>query len=136
MTSLVLIVEDNDKNRKLARDVLELGGFATIEAADGSSGLRLAREQHPAVILMDIQLPDMPGDDVLARLRDDPTTSDIPVVAVTAYAMAHDRDRLIAAGFDGYISKPIDVRRFTQQVGSYCGDGDHGGHDGDGRATG
>ena len=113
---LVLIIEDNDKNLKLVRDVLQVNGFRTIEAMDAESGLVIADDKHPDVILMDIQLPGMDGTQALAHLRARPKTADIPVVAVTAFAMAGDAERFKAAGFDGYITKPISVRDFPDQI--------------------
>src|SRR5579885_3553778 len=112
----VLIVEDNDKNMKLVRDLLQFAGVATLEASTGEEGIALAREHHPRAILLDIQLPTMTGLEVLAELRRDPRTADIVVIAVTAYAMSGDKERLLAAGFDGYLSKPIDVRTFVADV--------------------
>jgi len=113
---LILIVEDNEKNRKLVRDVLQFKGYRTMEAESGELGVALARESRPALILMDIQLPGMSGIEALAHLRADRTTRDIPIVAVTASAMMQDRQRILAAGFDGYQSKPIDVKGFVQMV--------------------
>jgi two-component system cell cycle response regulator DivK len=113
---LILIVEDNEKNRKLVRDVLQFKGYRTMEAESGELGVALARESRPALILMDIQLPGMSGIEALAHLRADPTTREIPNVAVTASAMMQDRQRILAAGFDGYQSKPIDVKGFVQMV--------------------
>jgi two-component system, cell cycle response regulator DivK len=120
---LVLIVEDNEKNLKLARDLLQVKGFSTVEAPDGGLGIALAAAHHPALVLLDIQLPDMDGWEALARLRADPRTADIPVVAVTAFAMDGDRERFLDAGFDGYIPKPIDVRSFPAQVDAFCASG-------------
>ena len=113
---LILIVEDNEKNRKLVRDVLQFKGYRTMEAESGELGVALARDSRPALILMDIQLPGMSGIEALGHLRADPTTRDIPIVAVTASAMMQDRQRILAAGFDGYQSKPIDVKGFVQMV--------------------
>jgi two-component system cell cycle response regulator DivK len=113
---LILIVEDNEKNRKLVRDVLQFKGYRTLEAESGELGVALARDSRPALILMDIQLPGMSGIEALGHLRADPTTRDIPIVAVTASAMMQDRQRILAAGFDGYQSKPIDVKGFVQMV--------------------
>jgi two-component system, cell cycle response regulator DivK len=113
---LILIVEDNEKNRKLVRDVLQWKGYRTIEAETAEIGLALAREASPVLILMDIQLPGMNGIDALAALRADAATRSIPVVAVTASAMMQDRQRILAAGFDAYQSKPIDVRGFLELV--------------------
>ncbi len=117
---LILIVEDNDKNLKLARDVLRYHGFETLEAGTAGEAIALAVEHLPQLVLMDIQLPDMDGITALARLRDDAATKAIPVVALTALAMQSDRDRIMQAGFDGYLSKPIDVKMFADQVRPYC----------------
>ena len=113
---LILIVEDNEKNRKLVRDVLQFKGYRTLDAETAELGLSLARESQPKLILMDIQLPGMNGIDALAHLRADPSTRHIPVVAVTASAMMQDRQRILAAGFDAYQSKPIDVKGFIELV--------------------
>ena len=113
---LILIVEDNDKNLKLVRDVLQHQGYQTIEAGTGEEGVRLARERHPALVLMDIQLPGIDGIEALNQLRADPTTRAIPVMAVTASVMAHDRKKIMTAGFDGYQTKPIRVRDFIGAV--------------------
>jgi two-component system cell cycle response regulator DivK len=120
---LILIVEDNDKNRKLVRDVLQFKGYRTLEAESGELGVARAREARPALILMDIQLPGMSGIEALAHLRADASTRDIPIVAVTASAMMQDRQRILAAGFDGYQSKPIDVKGFLQMVAEILTDG-------------
>jgi CheY-like chemotaxis protein len=117
----VLIVEDNEQNLKLARDLLRVKGYRTVEAVDGGAGIALAAQFHPAIVLMDIQLPDMDGWEALHQLRANPSTADIPVVAVTAFAMEGDRERFLKGGFDGYITKPIDVRLFPSQVGAFCG---------------
>jgi two-component system, cell cycle response regulator DivK len=113
---LILIVEDNEKNRKLVRDVLQHKGYKTLEAETGEDGIRMAQESGPALILMDIQLPGMNGMEALGRLRADPKTKKIPVIAVTASAMTHDRAKIMAAGFDGYQSKPISVKEFLVAV--------------------
>ena len=113
---LILVVEDNDKNRKLVRDVLTVKGYRLAEAETGEDGVRLAREQHPDLVLMDIQLPGIDGIEALRRLRGDPATAGIPVVAVTASAMTQDRQKILAAGFDAYQSKPISVRPFLALV--------------------
>jgi two-component system cell cycle response regulator DivK len=117
---LVLVVDDNERNRRLARDVLTFAGLRTIEAGTGLDGVRVAAESDPDVILMDIRLPDIDGPAALALLRADPRTSGIPIVAVTSSAMMGDRERLLAAGFDGYLEKPINVREFAGQVRSYA----------------
>src|SRR6185503_5899225 len=115
-SAVILIVEDNEKNMKLARDVLQFNGFRTLEAVTAEQGLTLAAEHLPDLILMDIQLPDMDGTTALRRLRDDATTAAIKVVALTAFAMKDDRERFVSAGFDGYLSKPISVRELPAQV--------------------
>ncbi|MBI2525420.1 MAG: response regulator [Candidatus Rokubacteria bacterium] len=115
-SELILIVEDNERNRRLARDVLQFKGYRTIESDTAEEGLRLAQAEQPALILMDIQLPGMSGIEALGRLRADPRTGAIPVMAVTASAMTHDRQKIMAAGFDGYQSKPINVKEFLQAV--------------------
>ena len=113
---LILIVEDNPKNLKLVRDILQVTGYQTVEAETGEEGVRLARERQPALILMDIQLPGMSGIEALGRLRADAATRTIPVIAVTASVMAQDRERVMAAGFDGFQGKPISVRELLATV--------------------
>jgi two-component system cell cycle response regulator DivK len=113
---LVLIVEDNDKNMKLARDILKYHGFTTLEATTGEDGVALAHDRKPAVILMDIQLPGIDGVTALERIRQDAATSRIPIIAMTASVMKEDRERFDKAGFDGFITKPIDVKKFPDQV--------------------
>jgi two-component system cell cycle response regulator DivK len=113
---LILIVEDNERNRKLVRDVLQFRGYQTIEAETGEDAVQLARERVPALVLMDIQLPGIDGITALVQLRSDPTTRTIPVIAVTASAMTHDRQKIMAAGFDGYQTKPINVKEFLDVV--------------------
>jgi CheY-like chemotaxis protein len=113
---LVLIVEDNDKNRKLVRDALQFKGYRTIEAESAEEGIRLAHEQRPALVLMDIQLPGIDGVAALGQLRADPATRGIPVIAVTASVMAQDRQKIMAAGFDAFQAKPISVRDFLETV--------------------
>jgi two-component system cell cycle response regulator DivK len=118
---LVLVVEDNDKNMKLFRDVLQATGYRTLEAASGEDAVDLAVEHEPDLVLLDSQLPGIDGVETLRRLREHQRTAGAPVVALTAQAMAGDRERFLAAGFDGYISKPIDVREFVNTVRRYCG---------------
>ena len=113
---LILIVEDDEKNRKLARDILTHRGYRVAEAETGEVGVHLARELRPHLILMDLQLPGIDGIEALRQLREDPATRAIPVMAVTASAMPHDRAKIVAAGFDVYQSKPISVRPFVQAV--------------------
>jgi two-component system, cell cycle response regulator DivK len=118
--ALVLIVDDNEKNLRLARDVLRYAGFRTVEAASGAEGVALAIEHLPDVILMDIRLPDMDGTEAARQLKDDARTAGIPVVALTSLAMKGDREWFLAAGFDGYLEKPISVRELPEQVRTYC----------------
>jgi CheY-like chemotaxis protein len=113
---LILIVEDNEKNRRLVRDVLQFKGYQTIETETGEEGVELARSRRPALVLMDIQLPGIDGITALRQLRDDPTTRTIRVMAVTASAMTQDRQKILSAGFDGYQSKPINVKAFLEAV--------------------
>jgi two-component system, cell cycle response regulator DivK len=117
---LILIVDDNEKNVKLARDVLRFAGFRTLEAGTGGEGVSLAAEHLPDVILMDIRLPDIDGTVAVRRLKDDARTAPIPVVALTSFAMKGDRERFLAEGFDGYLEKPISVKEFADQVRSFC----------------
>jgi len=112
----ILIVEDNEKSRRLVRDVLRVKGYETVETETAEEGLRVAREMRPALILMDIQLPGMNGIDALGYLRADPATRDIPVIAVTASVMTQDRKQILAAGFDAYQPKPITVKAFLDAV--------------------
>jgi CheY-like chemotaxis protein len=113
---LILIVEDNEKNRRLVRDVLQFKGYETIETETGEEGVELARSRQPALVLMDIQLPGMDGITALKLLRQDPATREIRVMAVTASAMTQDRQTILAAGFDAYQSKPINVKGFLEAV--------------------
>jgi CheY-like chemotaxis protein len=113
---LILIVEDNEKNRRLVRDVLQFKGYQTIESETGEEGVELARSRHPALVLMDIQLPGIDGITALKQLRGDPATHAIRVMAVTASAMTQDRQTILAAGFDAYQSKPINVKSFLEAV--------------------
>ncbi len=113
---LILIVEDNEKNRKLVRDVLQVKGYKTIESETAEEGIRLAQESRPALILMDIQLPGMDGITALKHLRAEPKTRGIPVIAVTASAMTNKRETMLAEGFDGYQTKPISINDFLEEV--------------------
>ena len=113
---LILIVEDNEKNRKLERDILQFHGYRTAEAETGEDGVALAQSTPPALILMDIQLPGISGIDALRILRADERTRAIPVIAVTASAMTQDRQKIMSAGFDAYQAKPIDVTQFVAAV--------------------
>jgi CheY-like chemotaxis protein len=113
---LILIIEDNEKNRKLARDVLQVKGYKTIESETAEEGIDLAASQSPALILMDIQLPGIDGITAMKQLKADPKTKGIPVVAITASAMTHNRTTMLAEGFDGYQTKPISLKDFLGEV--------------------
>ncbi|HEV8714505.1 MAG TPA: response regulator [Candidatus Binatia bacterium] len=115
----VLIVEDNAKNLKLVRDVLQFHGYATLEAESGEAGIELARAQHPALILMDVQLPGMDGRAAMKVLKADTSTQHIPIIALTAFAMKGDQESLLAEGFDGYLSKPVNIKELPKVVESY-----------------
>src|SRR5262245_18759683 len=116
MATKILLVEDNERNRKLARTILEFRGYEVVECEDVEPALELAREHRPARVLMDIRLPTVDGITALKRLRGDPDTASIPVVAVTASVTPGERDRVVAAGFNGYVLKPIDVATFGDMV--------------------
>ena len=120
---LVLIVDDDERNRKLAQDVLRRSGLRTIEAAGGRAAIALARECLPDVVLLDLRLPDMEGRDVARALREDERTAHIPVVALTALRYPDGGTRLRADGFLDYLEKPIDVGTFPDQIRRYCGPG-------------
>jgi two-component system, cell cycle response regulator DivK len=114
--SLVLIVEDNEKNMKLVRDVLQVKGYETMEAGTAEDGLDMAAARKPDLVLMDIQLPGMNGIEALGALRADPATASIPVIAVTASVMQQDRKHITEAGFDAYLGKPLDLKEFLETV--------------------
>ena len=114
--SLILIVEDNEKNLKLVRDVLQVKGFSTLEAGTAEDGILLAREHKPDLILMDIHLPGISGIEALKVLRADAATAAIPVIAVTASVMQQDRKQITEAGFDAYVGKPINLKEFLDAV--------------------
>jgi len=113
---LILIIEDNEKNRRLARDVLGVKGYKTIESETAEEGLKLALENSPALILMDIQLPGMDGITAMKQLKADPNTKSIPIIAITASAMTHNRTTMLAEGFDGYQTKPITLKDFLGEI--------------------
>lgn len=119
--ALILIVEDNPRDLKLVRDVLQSNGFQTLEVNTAEAGIELAREHGPALVLMDIQLPQMSGREAAKILKADATTQHIPIIALTASAMKGDRESLLAEGFDGYIAKPINIKEFPEIVRSYVG---------------
>jgi two-component system cell cycle response regulator DivK len=114
--SLILIVEDNERNLKLVRDVLQVKGYTTIEAGTGEDGIKLALEKKPDLVLMDIHLPGMNGIEALGVLRANPATAAIPVIAVTASVMQQDRKQITEAGFDAYVGKPINLKEFLDAV--------------------
>jgi two-component system, cell cycle response regulator DivK len=116
MTKTILIVEDNEKNMKLARDILQAKGYATLEAVNGLDGVRLALEHKPDLVLMDIQLPDINGIEAFSRIRANPDTAAIPIVAFTASVTPLDRNRITDAGFDAFIGKPINLKEFLATV--------------------
>jgi two-component system cell cycle response regulator DivK len=115
-SELILLVEDNEKNRKLAHDILVHQGYRVVDAESGEDALRLVQTERPSLVLMDIHLPGIDGIEALRRLRADPETSAIPIMAVTASAMTQDRAKIMAAGFDAYQSKPISVKPFLAAV--------------------
>jgi CheY-like chemotaxis protein len=115
----ILVVEDNDRNLKLVRDVLRFAGFDVVEASTGEQGVALATEDPPDLVLMDLQLPGIDGTEALHRLRATPATAGVPVVALTAFAMKEDRALTESVGFDGYLAKPLSVRALPEQVRSY-----------------
>ena len=117
---LILIVEDNEKNLKLARDVLQFHGFRTVEAVSGEEAVAMARQHRPDLVLMDIALPGIDGVEAARQIKADPALAEIPIVALTASVMAADRARLVEAEFAGLIAKPIDILQFPAQVLAYC----------------
>jgi two-component system, cell cycle response regulator DivK len=116
VSQLILIVDDNENNRKLARDVLEFAGFSTLEATGGIEAVALTQERRPDLVLMDIRMPDLNGTEALKLLREDSRTAEIPIVALTSSTMRGDEERFLREGFDGYLAKPISVREFPDQV--------------------
>jgi two-component system, cell cycle response regulator DivK len=116
----ILVVEDNERNMKLFCDLLQASGYQTLGATTGESAVELALEHRPDLVLMDIQLPDIDGVEALGRLRADARSASLPVLALTAQAMEGDRERFLAAGFDGYLSKPVDIAEFVTTVKHYC----------------
>jgi two-component system cell cycle response regulator DivK len=120
---LVLVVEDNERNMKLFRDVLRATGYQTVEATSGEDAIEVATAKRPALVLMDVQLPGIDGLEAMTRLRSNDETSSIPVVALTAQAMSGDRERFLKAGFDGYLSKPVDVGELIRTVHEWCSRG-------------
>ncbi|MEJ8823178.1 response regulator [Variovorax humicola] len=121
--STILIVEDNEKNMKLVRDILQFEGHATLEAATGAEGVRLATEKVPDLILMDIQLPDFDGAEALRRIRSERALDAIPILAVSASVMPDEQQKVINSGFDAFITKPIDLKHFRATVKRFLGPG-------------
>ena len=119
----ILIVEDNEKNMKLVRDILRHQGHATLEAVNGLDGVRLAEQERPDLVLMDIQLPDIDGIEVLGRIRKDATLDAIPVLAVSASVMPDDQQKIISSGFDAFITKPINLKQFVETVQRFLQNG-------------
>jgi len=122
MVKKVLIVEDNELNMKLFNDLLEAHGYATLQTKNGVEAVSLARSHRPNLILMDIQLPEVSGLQVTQWLKDDPTLADIPVVAITAFAMKGDEEKILQGGCEAYLSKPISVVKFLETVRKFIGD--------------
>ena len=119
--STILIVEDNEKNMKLVRDILQFKGYQTLEAVTGNQGVALAVEHRPDLILMDIQLPDITGIEALRIIREDASIATTPVVAVSASVMPDEQQKIVASGFDAYVTKPIDLKHFVATVEKFAG---------------
>ncbi len=119
MAKLILIVEDEPKNMTLLRDLLQVSGYSTIEATDGKQGVELAKASKPALILMDVQMPEIDGLEATRILKADATTGNIPVLALTSYAMKGDEERILEAGCDGYLSKPFDIQELLKEAAKY-----------------
>jgi len=119
MTKMILIVEDEPKNLTLLRDLLQVSGYKTIEATDGEKGVELAKASKPDLILMDIQMPKMDGLEATQILKADAATSNIPVLALTSYAMKGDEERILQAGCDGYLAKPFNIQELLKTVAEY-----------------
>jgi CheY-like chemotaxis protein len=115
----VLVIEDNELNMKLVRSLLQIGKYKVVEASDAETGIRLAQEHHPALILMDIQLPGMDGLSATRLIKEDGDLKEIPVVALTSYAMQGDDEKALEAGCTGYIAKPINTRTFLETLEKY-----------------
>ena len=119
MANVILIVEDEPKNLKLLRDLLQASGYTTIEATNGEQGVELAKDKKPGLILMDIMMPRMGGLEAARTLKADATTRNIPILALTSYAMKGDREKILGAGCDGYLAKPIDIQELLKKVAQY-----------------
>lgn len=118
MSKVILIVDDEPLNMKLFRDLLQVNGYATLEAINGKQGVKMAREKQPDLILMDIQMPVMDGFEATRILKSDPVTTSIPIIALTSAVMPADREKAVQAGFDSFMSKPIDIHDFLEKVAS------------------
>ena len=121
----ILVVEDNELNMKLVRGLIKIGKYRMLEALDAESGIQLIREQRPDLVLMDIQLPGMDGLSATKSIKEDPSLKDIPIVALTSYAMQGDKEKALEAGCTGYIAKPIDTRNFLKTISLYLSDNNH-----------
>ena len=121
----ILVVEDNELNMKLVRGLIKIGKYRMLEALDAESGIQLIREQRPDLVLMDIQLPGMDGLSATKSIKEDPSLKDIPIVALTSYAMQGDKEKALEAGCTGYIAKPIDTRNFLKTISQYLSDNNH-----------
>jgi two-component system, cell cycle response regulator DivK len=121
--STILIVEDNEKNMKLVRDILQHRGYTTIEAVNGNDGVRLARERRPDLVLMDIQLPDIDGIEALRQIRTEPALDATAVLAVSASVMPDEQQQIVASGFDAYVTKPINLKQFLETVQRFLASG-------------
>ncbi len=119
MTKVILIVEDDPKLLILFRDLLQVSGYSTIEVTDGKQGVELAKASKPDLILMDVQMPVMDGIEATQTLKADATTGNIPIIALTSYAMKGDKERMLEAGCDGYLAKPIDIKELLKEVAEY-----------------
>ena len=119
MAKLILIIDDDPKNVVLVRDLLQVNGYSTNEATDGKEGVELAKANKPDLILMDIQMPEMDGLEATRILKTDAATRNIPIIALSSYAMMGDKERILEAGCDGYLSKPVDIKELLKTVAEY-----------------
>ena len=124
-TKTILVIEDNELTMKLVNGLVKIGKYRMLEAIDAESGIELIRGQRPDLVLMDIQLPGMDGLSATKIIKEDPALKDIPIVALTSYAMQGDKEKALAAGCTGYITKPIDTRKFLETVSQYLKDDEH-----------
>ena len=124
-TKTILVIEDNELNMKLVKELISIGKYGMLEANDAESGIQQIREQRPDLVLMDIQLPGMDGLSATKIIKEDPALKDIPIIGLTSYAMQGDEEKALAAGCTGYITKPIDTRKFLKTVSEYLKDDEH-----------